>query len=103
MKRTAALLLGLSLAACAGEGAWTKDGTSREQAARDYAECRSLAQSAMQRDTDIDQDIMATRGGDWQRTGVMTAHRATYAARNESQSADIVTRCMVGKGYAPAG
>jgi hypothetical protein len=103
MNRALALLLGLSVAACAAEGAWTKDGTSREQAARDYAECRSLAQSAMRRDTDIDQDIMATRGGDWQRTGVITARRATYAAHNEAQSADIVARCMVGKGYAPAG
>jgi hypothetical protein len=102
MRRAAFLILALPLAACGIQGQWTKEGTSPEAAARDLAACRSLAQSAVKRDVDIDQDIMATRGHDWQTSGVLTARRATYDAHNQAAAGDIVTRCMTGKGYVPA-
>lgn len=101
MHRTAAIVLTLCLAACAAEPEWSRDGVSPAAAARDLAECRSLAQEAMRRDTDIDTDIMASRGGDWQRTGVLGAKRSSLAAYNQPQADDIVSRCMIGKGYAP--
>jgi hypothetical protein len=102
MRPAVFLFLALAVVACGIQGEWTKEGTSPEAAARDLAACRSLAQSAIKRDVDIDQDIMATRGHDWQTSGVMTARRATYDAHNQAATGDIVTRCMSGKGYAPA-
>lgn len=99
MRRIGGVFLMLSLAACSGTGGWSKPGVSPEHAAQDYAECRHVAELAMRRDTNIDTDILATRGQDWQRMGVLQTKRDDYAESNRARSGDIVERCMVGKGY----
>jgi hypothetical protein len=88
----------LVLAACSG-AQWSKPGVSQEVAARDYAECRHAAEVAHRRDSDIDTDILASRGQDWERTGLITQKRNNYADSNEARSGDFVERCMIGKGY----
>ena len=89
--------LALALTGCGS--AWNKAGVGREQAARDYSECNHMAEIANQRDSNIDTDILASRGQDWQRLGFLNAKRAGYADSNEARTGDIVDRCMLSKGY----
>jgi hypothetical protein len=100
MKKIASLALVLCLAACAG-GSWSKDGTTPQAAAADLADCNSLAQTATERDANIDTDIMATRGHDWQATNVTRIQREDDAAQSQTVRDDVVSRCMIAKGYAP--
>jgi hypothetical protein len=99
MLRIGGLAVLLALAACGGVGQWSKPDTSREKAAQDYSECRHAAEIANRRDSDIDTDILASRGTDWERLGVIQTKRAEFADSNRARSGDIVTRCMIGKGY----
>jgi hypothetical protein len=99
MRSILALALLLSLAACSGSGGWHKDGVDSETAAADYAECRHSAQVADRRDSDIDADILATRGQDWERIGVLQMKRNDYADSDEARQGDNVDRCMKEKGY----
>ena len=101
MIRILSLAVALCLVGCAGEPEWSKDGVSPEMAARELADCRSAAQEATQRDTNIDTDILASRGMDWQKNGLLGLKVDTYNAQNRDLSADIVRQCMIGKGFAP--
>lgn len=96
-----ALILGLSSLTGCGGAAWTKEGTTQQAAAEDLADCNSLAQSATQRDSNIDTDILASRGHDWQQTHVTGIERDADAAQTKDLSQDVVTRCMIAKGYVP--
>jgi hypothetical protein len=87
----------LLLAACGQQ--WTKPDTTSEKAAQDYSECRHIAEVANRRDSDIDTDILASRGQDWEKLGVIQTKRAEFADSNRVRSGDIVARCMIGKGY----
>ncbi len=84
MKKIASLALVLCLAACAG-GSWSKDGTTPQAAAADLADCNSLAQTATERDANIDTRIQ----------------REDDAAQSQTVRDDVVSRCMIAKGYAP--
>jgi hypothetical protein len=101
--RTLSLALALCLVGCAGDAEWSKDGVSPEAAARELADCRSEAQEATQRDTNIDTDILASRGRDWQQTGVLGMKVASDNEQNRNLSGDMVQQCMIGKGFAPGG
>ena len=103
MLRIGSLVLLLALPACDGGGQWSKPETTREKAAQDYSECRHSAEVANRRDSDIDTDILASRGTDWERAGVISTKRAEYADSNRVRSGDMVTRCMIGKGYTQGG
>jgi hypothetical protein len=102
MKLTPGFLLLLSLAACSTTGQWSRDGTAPKVAAEDLADCNSLAQQVVQRDTNIDADIDASRGQDWRSAQVVDVKRAAFQSKDEGTEKDVVDRCMVGKGYAPA-
>jgi len=91
----------LALAACGGSGSWSRAGVSPEQVARDYGECRHAAELTQTRDLNIDTDILASRGPDWERNQNIWVRRDDYAAYNAARSGDFVERCMVGKGYTP--
>lgn len=101
MKWIIGLALVCSLAGCAGSAEWTKEGVSHQTAAQDLAECRSDAQAATRRDTNIETDILASRGRDWQNSGALDTKQATFAAETQGTEKDVITRCMIGKGYAP--
>jgi hypothetical protein len=96
---TAALAAGLALDACAGPQ-WTKPGVGADTAAADYADCRSLAQQATQRDSSIQADILASRGRDWENSGTLEAHQDVFAAEATRQSGDVLGACMRLRGYA---
>jgi len=100
MKRFAGLVVALVLIGCAGP-TWTKDGATPQLVAKDLSDCNSLASVATERDSNINQDILAARSKDWQDTGALFTVQQTYAAQNQAQSYDIVSQCMIAKGYAP--
>jgi len=101
MKRSLILTLALTLLGCAGGPEWSQDGVSQSATAQALADCQSEATQATRRDTNIMTDIMATRGGDWQRSGMMGNKMDIFAAENNSETADIVNRCMISKGFVP--
>jgi hypothetical protein len=103
MRWMSGLAMVAALAACAGEPQWSKDGVSGQAAAADYAECQGLAQEATQRDNNIEADILASRGHDWQQSGTLSTHQAVFSAENQHTSDQVVKSCMIGKGYAPRG
>lgn len=102
MKRIAGLAILLLLIGCASKP-WTRDGATPEMVAKDLSDCNRFAAAATQRDVRIDQDILAARGKDWQDTGALFTVQQTYQARDQAQSSDIVSQCMMAKGYAPGG
>jgi hypothetical protein len=68
----------------------------------DLSECREEGRAATAVDTNIDNDIMATRSQDWQRTGTLGAKRNAFALQDQQHASDIIARCMAAKGYEPA-
>ena len=90
------------LTACQGADNWAKPGADRDTMRADLGECQEEARAATAVDTNIDNDIMATRSQDWQRTGTLGTKRSTFALQDQQHSQDIIARCMAGKGYQPA-
>lgn len=103
MKRILSLAFALALVGCASQPQWTKAGVSPQDVADALAACQSEARQATQRDTDIMNDILATRGADWQRTGVLETQQQMFKAETEGRTADIVKRCMIENGFVPGG
>ena len=97
------MVAALALLGCSSHPECSKQGESPDAVGQALAECRSLAREATDRDTNIMTDIMATRGNDWQRTGVMDTHVQTFNVENRTRGDDIVNRCMISKGYVPGG
>jgi uncharacterized lipoprotein YajG len=100
MKRVVGFAVVLLLLGCASEP-WVKDGATPEMVAKDMSDCNRLAAAATQRDARINQDILAARGRDWQNTGAMFTVQQTFQARDQAQTSNIVSQCMIAKGYAP--
>jgi hypothetical protein len=96
-----AFALALLLVACSSKPQWVKPGTSSEAASDDLAECRALANAATRREAAVDQDILASRGTDWQRSNTLQAKKSTFAMQDQGRARDIVADCMSAKGYSP--
>ncbi len=90
----------MALAACAGPR-WQKPGADANQVSADFADCSGMAQDAVSRDSNIDADIMASRGRDWQDQGTLSQHRTIIASETGARSDDVLNACMAQKGYAP--
>jgi len=101
MVRWMALAGLLALGACAGPR-WQKPGAGEAQVSADFADCNSLAQEAVRRDSNIDTDILASRGQDWQNHGTIDMHRTEMASGTGKRSDDMLNACMTAKGYAQA-
>ncbi len=92
----------LALAACSSADGWSKPGVPPDTVAVDLAECRHTAQLALSRESNIDADILASRGADWSRTGALESERYSDVRSTASRSSAIVESCMMEKGYAKA-
>jgi hypothetical protein len=102
LKRVISLALAVFLAGCAGGPSWSRPGVSAQQTAAALSDCESQARDATQRDTNIMNDILATRGNDWNHSGVMSTQMSEFTAENQNRTDDIVHRCMIGKGFVPS-
>jgi hypothetical protein len=94
-----AAALALLAAGCSGSGNWTKPDTTKEAAAADFDACRTLAREATRRDDAINADIMASRGADWQRAGMLDAQRDSMATEKRKHGDRVIADCMTAKGY----
>jgi hypothetical protein len=97
MRLGCALLL--PLVGCGGAGDWAKPGADGSAATAAYQDCRALAGGAVQTDADIDQDILATRQGDWQRAGVVRQQTQIMHEQTRDRAAALIESCMKAKGY----
>lgn len=95
--------LALLLAGCAAAGNWTKPGVDAAATAKEYRDCGALAGTAVKTDADIDQDILATRSDDWQRSGVVRVETQNAHDQTRDRAAAIVGSCMRAKGFAKPG
>src|SRR5579859_1176692 len=99
-RRTMAAVLLLALAACAGrESVWVRPGTPSAVRSKDYAECRSEANSLAGSALGVDQDIAASRGSDWQRTGQYDSRMQDNIGSDAAAFGDALAFCMQDKGY----
>jgi len=94
----AALLLA---AGCSGGGNWAKTGADEAAASAAYQDCRGLADTAVETDRAIDQDILASRQDDWQRASVVRAQTRVMHEQTRDRAAAIIDSCMKGKGFSP--
>jgi len=105
MRRTIILgmiiALGVPLAAC-GTRNWAKAGANRGVMRADLADCRAKAGTLVAHDANIESDILATRGQDWERTGTLSTKKANFAAADQEREQDYIGDCMKAKGYLPA-
>ncbi len=101
LKRIISLALTLALLGCADNPSWSRPGVTSQQTAVELSDCQSQARDATQRDTNIVNDILATRGNDWNNSGVLSTQMSEFSAENHNRTSDIVNRCMVGKGFVP--
>jgi hypothetical protein len=92
-------VLVLLLAGCGGAGDWARPGADEGAATAAYQDCRALAGDAVRTDADIDQDILATRQGDWQRAGVVRQQTQIMHEQTRDRAASLIDSCMKAKGY----
>jgi hypothetical protein len=99
MVRAVWLLAVLLLAGCVTAAGWTKPGADSAQIARDVEECRTLTDTVVHTDADIDQDIGATRGSDLQRSNLLRMRTQRTQDNNRDRAATILAACMHQRGY----
>ena len=92
----------LLLAACSGTPQWAKPGATKDTMSDDLDDCRAIATAATRQDAAIDQDILATRGTDWERNNTLQAKKSTFAVQDQGHVRDMIASCMSAKGYRPA-
>ena len=64
------------------------------EAARVYDYCRARADAAFQHERQIDQDILATRGIDWQRAGTLRRQRSEMFAEAAGRADAVFALCL---------
>ncbi|HWA46989.1 MAG TPA: hypothetical protein VG742_01885 [Dongiaceae bacterium] len=105
MRILIAAVLALSLAGCSyfsTTQAWTKPGTTPEQAQDDLDTCKAIARAAEGNDERIDQDTSATMGDSAQGAVDTELSQNMSSQRSGKRSSDIIDDCMRQMGYAPA-
>ena len=100
--RLAAIAVLAGLAACSnGAQNWARPGVSDSQRSADYGECRSQMRAVTKQSADIDQDITASRGGDWRKMGNYNSQQSQLTQGDADYAAQVMRSCMADKGYRP--
>ncbi len=102
--RIAARLCCVALAACAASGGgWTKPGADATASEREYQACLAQAKQAIAPEIGMNEDILATRSGDWQRASTLPIQRSNMTEQTKARAQYILAQCMRAKGFRPAG
>jgi hypothetical protein len=88
--------------AAASAGAWAKPGADVASVESAYNGCLEIANTATDKDFNIDQDIAATRGSDLQHSAFAGAPLRDAQQNDRDRAQTILSSCMTGKGFAPA-
>ena len=101
MTRIASALAAVALLGGCASGAdeWTKPGADETAVAQAYRSCRQLAEERVGPEIGINQDILATRGADWQRAQLRDVQTRTMAESTRDRAAAIVASCMNASGF----
>ena len=87
--------------AAASASAWTRPGADAATVDSAYDDCLNVANSATQKDFDIDQDIAASRGSDLQHSDFAGAPLRDAQQNNRDREQAILSSCMETKGFSP--
>lgn len=93
----------LALAGCfwsaPSSGEWFKQGADGGATARDLSYCQREARLVTREESKIDQDIIASRGSDWQTTGSYSSNVAQMRDKSAAREREMAARCMRNRGY----
>ena len=82
-----------------GSSEWGKAGVDSQVAARDLGVCQRESRLVTREEGKIDQDIVASRGSDWQTTGSYASNVAQMRDSGAARQREMIARCMKTKGY----
>jgi hypothetical protein len=99
VSRACFLVLALALGACGAAGPWVKPGADAKATDLAYRQCRALAATSTDTAAAIDKDILATRGNDWQRAGVMRVETREMHEQARAHGDAVIASCMRAKGF----
>jgi hypothetical protein len=100
--KSLALFAAFLLAGCAAAGNWTKPGADATATAAAYRECRGMADTAVEPEVGINEDILATRQGDWQRSRIGEVESNAMQDHTRDRAASIIDACMQAEGFTRA-
>ncbi|MBV9861614.1 MAG: hypothetical protein JO267_05645 [Alphaproteobacteria bacterium] len=81
-------------AAGAGAGGAANTGAAAAASSGDAAQCRALAEDAVQTETGINEDIAATRRNDWERAEVLPEQAGMLRDSTADRARAIFETCM---------
>jgi hypothetical protein len=88
--------------AAVSASAWTRPGTDAATIASAYDDCLNVANSATEKDFNIDQDIAASRGSDLQHSDFAGASLRGAQQNDRDRDQAVLSACMETKGFSPA-
>lgn len=91
------------LTACSSQPEWSKPGVSPQETSAALGDCQKQSQQAIKTEINSMSDMLATRGLDWEQTGVLEVHLQEFEAEIRQREGPLIKRCMIGKGFVPAG
>jgi hypothetical protein len=89
----------LLLAGCTTSQTWTKPGADATDTAGALQECRAAADIAVAPEAAINQDILATRQTDWQRSQIGGIAIRSLGEETSGRADRIIAACMRAKGF----
>ncbi|HEY3912616.1 MAG TPA: hypothetical protein VGM07_22405 [Stellaceae bacterium] len=98
-----ALLLLAACAMFAPTRGWTKTGVDADATARQARDCRAQATAGLANEREINQDISATLGGNWQRARTASVVDQSLRHQASSYADEVFDSCMRAKGFKKAG
>jgi len=98
----AALFAPVLLAVCTAAPTavrWMKTGADDKTIARELQDCNAQADAALASERGINQDINATLGGNWQRSGTLGLQDQAMGQQASGFSDRVLNSCMRAKGF----
>lgn len=88
--------------AAASANAWSKPGADAAAVESAYRDCLEAVDTVTGKDFNIDQDIAASRGGDFQRSSFAGRSLRDTQQNNRDRAQTMLSSCMRGKGFTTA-
>jgi hypothetical protein len=90
----------LAFAACAPTGmGWERAHTTDSERGADYDACAAEVRAETRSARGVDADVLASRGGDYQRAGLGQSFAEGVTGMTAQTEAALLNDCMAGKGY----
>ena len=106
LRGMAGLFAPLLLAVCTAapsEVRWMKTGADDQTITRELQDCNAQADAALATERGINQDINATLGGNWQRSGTLGLQDQAMRQQASGFADRVLNSCMRAKGFTREG